>query len=97
MSDLVPASDIERIVGVKRHPRIHIGRAVSAEQTCYVLHSQACLDSGIDLRWCTYSIALDAGIEDLDVWTSRQDVPVVLVVRAGRLIPLRVLEREVWR
>ena len=38
MSDLVNPADIERIVGVQRHPKRHYARAVSAEQTVYILH-----------------------------------------------------------
>jgi hypothetical protein len=85
MPDLVPAQDIERIVGVKRHGWAHIGRAVSAEQRVYILHSQRCLDSGIDLRECKYSVALDDGI-DLDDWGEWEDMPVFLQVQPpGRL------------
>ena len=54
MSNLVPAEDIERIVGAQRHASRHYGRAVSAEQTVYILHSQQCKDSGIDLCDCEF-------------------------------------------
>jgi hypothetical protein len=57
---------------------------VSAEETVYVLHSQECKDSGIDLRDCEFSIALDRGIP-LDRWEHHQDMPVVLSIRDGRL------------
>ena len=83
MSDLVPVDEIETIVGAKRHPIRHIGRAVSAEQQVYmyILHSAACRadhDAGVrDLRECPYSRALDAGI-DLARWDEYQDMPVVL-------------------
>ncbi|MFC7450529.1 hypothetical protein [Rhodococcus daqingensis] len=87
MSDLVPDDQIERIVGVGRHRKAHFGRAVSSEQTVYVLHSRECRDSGRDLRECRYSVALDLGI-DPDRWAGDQDVPVVLGVWNGRLIPL---------
>lgn len=86
MSDLVPASDIERIVGVDRHRKVHYGRAVSAEQRVYVLHSHECKDSGIDLRDCPYSVALDRGIDERD-WSGREDVPVELAVEHERLVP----------
>ena len=33
MTDLVPADQIEQIVGARRHPLAHLGRAVSAELT----------------------------------------------------------------
>lgn len=77
MTDLVPAEDIERIVGVERHSTEHWGRAVSAEGRVYILHSRECLDSGRDLRECPYSLALDNGIDPFD-WTENEDVPVSL-------------------
>lgn len=84
MSDLVGSDRIEQIVGVARHPTWHYARAVSAEQKVYILHSQKCLDSGIDLRDCVFSHALDRGI-DLDHWV--EDVSVQVVIRNGSLIP----------
>ncbi len=63
MTNLVDPDRIEGIVGARRHETLHIGRAVSAEQTVYILHSQECKDSGIDLRSCEYSVALDRGID----------------------------------
>ena len=91
MADLVPAEDIERIVGAPRSRLVHIARAVSTEKTVYLLHSQSCLDSGIDLRECAWSQALDRGI-DLTLWRDREDVPVVVRIGAhdGRLIPGQV-------
>lgn len=68
MTKIVPADEIETIVGVQRHSTEHWGRAVSSEQTVYILHSQECRDSGIDLRECPYSLALDNGIDPFD-WT----------------------------
>lgn len=82
MSDLVPAEQIEQIVGAKRHSHQHLGRAVASEETVYVLHSQRCKDSGIDLRECEWSLALDRGI-DLDDWRDYEDRPVVLAFRRG--------------
>jgi len=84
MSDLVPADRIEAIVGAVRHPTDHIGRAVSAEETVYILHSQECRDSGVDLRECPYSLALDFGI-DLGGWV--EDAPVRLAFVDDRLVP----------
>ena len=78
-------SDIERIVGCPRHPSSHIGIAVSAEQIVYIMHSQRCIDSGIDLRDCSFSLALDRGIGS---WGPMQDRPVLLGIWRGRLIPL---------
>ncbi|MCZ2837159.1 hypothetical protein [Modestobacter sp. VKM Ac-2985] len=87
MSDLVPALEIEEIVGVDRHPTEHWGRAVSAEQTVYILHSEACLASGVDLRDCEFSVALDSGIDMRD-WSKREDQPVQLGIDAdGWLVP----------
>lgn len=87
MADLVPASDIERIVGASRHRQAHLGRAVSAEQRVYILHSQRCLDSGIDLRECPYSKALDRGIHR-DQWDGFEDQAVLLAVWRESLRPL---------
>lgn len=87
MSDLVPAADIEDIVGVPRHDRIHYGRAVSAEQRVYILHPKCCLQSGRDPRHCRFSLALDDGI-DVDTWDGFEDCVVALgVARSGRLVP----------
>jgi hypothetical protein len=89
MTDLVPTEDIERIVGVARHSIEHWGRAVSAEQTVYILHSKACLARGGDLCGCPYSEALDKGIE-MARWNGYVDMAVPLWVSAGtgRLLPL---------
>ena len=101
MTKLVSPSDIERIVGVTRAAHEHWGRAVSAEQTVYILHSQTCLDSGVDLRDCPFSVALDLGI-DVDDWV--QDVP-ALRPGARRTVPVprawpiaidRLAVREMW-
>ena len=79
MSELVPAEEIEAIVGANRHPQWHLGRAVSETEAVYILHSQPCKDSGIDLRKCPYSRALDKGI-DVAVWEGSEDTPVVLYI-----------------
>lgn len=86
MSEIVPATLVEEIVGVKRHITRHYARAVSAEQTVYILHSQECLDSGIDLRDCRFSVALDRGIEE-DDWFDVEDQPVVVRIQHGYLVP----------
>jgi hypothetical protein len=87
VADLVPADQIETIVGARRHRDQHLGRAVSAEQTVYILHSETCRDSGIDLRDCAYSKALDNGI-DMDWWHQHQDRAVVVAPFHDRLIPV---------
>jgi membrane carboxypeptidase/penicillin-binding protein len=79
----VPTDQIEAIVGATRHATDHIGRAVSAEETVYILHSQECRDSGVDLRECPYSSALDEGI-DPSTWV--EDAPVRLAIVDGRLV-----------
>jgi hypothetical protein len=86
MSDPVSAEDIERIVGVPRHYKAHYGRAVSAEQTVYILHSKLCLAIIRDLRECRFSVALDRGIEERR-WAGHEDVAVVLDIWNGELVP----------
>lgn len=94
MSELVPAENIERIVGTTRHKKVHYGRAVSSEQRVYVLHSHECLDSGIDLRDYRFSKALDQGIR-AESWHYYQDVAVVLGVWDNRLVPLCSVSKQV--
>jgi hypothetical protein len=86
---------IEKIVGAKRHAIDHIGRAVSEEERVYVLHSHECKASGIDLRECQFSIALDSGI-DMGIWKDFQDVPVVLAIsdEYDDLEPVRIPTTE---
>ncbi|GAB3988819.1 hypothetical protein [Nocardioides marmoraquaticus] len=87
MTNLVPAEDIQRIVGARRHPLFHLGRAASDGETVYILHSKLCRDFGIDLRDCPFSLALDEGIDLLgDDWT--EDVPLGLAIVDGRLKPV---------
>jgi hypothetical protein len=86
MSEIVPSDQIEQIVGAQRHRSVHLGRAVSSEQTVYILHSVECRASGIDLRECKFSIALDNDI-DLTVWAAYLDRPVLLMIWDGFLVP----------
>lgn len=88
MTLLIPSDDIERIVGASRHRRVHYGRAVSVEDMVYILHSKQCLASGIDLRACRFSVALDRGIQ-MRSWSGCEDVAVVLGVWNDRLVPLK--------
>lgn len=85
MTDLTQQT--ERIVGADRHATMHIGRAVSAEQIVYILHSKQCVDSSIDLRDCRLSQALDLGIEQQS-WDGYEDRPVALGIIRDRLVPL---------
>ncbi|MFB7890316.1 hypothetical protein ACFCZ3_19920 [Cellulosimicrobium cellulans] len=84
MADLVPPGRIEEIVGACRHDTKHLGRAVSAEKRVYVLHSWACIDSGIDLRECEFSRALDATRVRPEEWPF--DVAIALGIADGALV-----------
>lgn len=77
MTDLVDREEIERIVGAQRNDVCHLARAVTEERMVYILHSGQCLTSGIDLRKCRYSRALDLGIDEAE-WAQWQDTPVLL-------------------
>ncbi|MGB2791312.1 MAG: hypothetical protein WBC29_02050 [Candidatus Moraniibacteriota bacterium] len=92
MTELVDPTEIELIVGAPRHPDQHIGRAVSDEETVYILHSQRCKDSTEDLRLCPYSKALDQGI-DVEDWAGYVDRPVFLVILSRGLFPVPI-ERQ---
>ncbi len=83
MTDLVPTADIERLVGARRHPIHHLARLDSASSTVYILHSLTCLDSGIDLRECRWSLSLDAGIRE-EEWLPDETL-LVAPMRSGLL------------
>lgn len=91
MTDRVPADRIEEIVGVSRHARAHWARAVSEEQTVYILHSTNCVEmfGNKDFEQCFFRKALTRGI-DLETWKDMQDKPVHVAVYNGRLEPARV-------
>jgi hypothetical protein len=88
MSRLESAELTKQIVGVDRDAVEHFGRAVSAEQRVYILHSQRCVDRQSDLRKCPFSVALDLGIDE-DAWCLHEDVPVLLSICPdnGDLLP----------
>ncbi len=88
MIERVDADQIERIVGIRRHETWHYGRAVSSEQKVYVLHSSECLNSGIDLYECPYSVALESGIDPED-WP--EDIPLPITIHNGFLVPTPVV------
>lgn len=88
MAELVSSDRIEALVGCRRHGSVHLGRLVTADQTVYILHSQRCLDSGIDLRDCVFSQALDRGVQEKS-WSGYGDRPVLLGIWLDRLIPVR--------
>lgn len=77
MTRLEPADSVTAKVGADRHPTDHLARVISAEQRVYILHSTDCASSGIDLRDCEYSRALDLGI-DLRIWNDFEDQTVTL-------------------
>ena len=80
MSERVPARDIERIVGVKRHQSRHVIR-VTASWRAFILHPHDCLALYDDLRDCPWSLALDRG----DAWLP-DDKPHYVRVRDGQLV-----------
>jgi len=89
MAELVDRDSIEEIVGCERQNQQHMARAVTAEQTVYILHSHFCLGANPDLRECIFSQALDNGVEP-DRWEGFEDRPVqVLISWEGRLVPAR--------
>lgn len=93
MSDLVP--NAEGVVGVPRHETDHYARAVSPEQTVYILHSRECLGIFDDLRDCPFSKALDRGINP-ERWSGFEDRAVRVRVSAStlRLIPMDLPKGE---
>lgn len=94
MSDLVPADRIEQIVGTTRDATTHYARAVSSEQTVYILHPKRCLSRVIDLRNCPYSHALDMGTCEED-WGGFEDVAVAVDIDGyPRLVPVAGSEVE---
>lgn len=84
MTKIVPSHEIERIVGRRRSVTDHYARAVSAEQTVYILHPHECLAMHADLRDCPWSLAMYRGI-DRSEWV--EDAPLTVHVRYGRLVP----------
>lgn len=85
MSELVDPAKIEALVGTSRNPKKHLGRADWDEKVVYILHSRECVDSGIDLRECEYSKALDLGIDEKE-WIFNWPVP-LKIDEWGMLIP----------
>ena len=57
MTNLVDPSEIESIVGARRHKASHLCRTV--DDIVYILHSQQCIEDYPDLRKCPFSRALD--------------------------------------
>lgn len=59
MIEHVDPNSIEAIVGAKRHNTLHLGRAISSNQTVFILHSRSCKETVDDLFTCVYSIKGD--------------------------------------
>lgn len=91
MAELVDPLEIETLVGARRHESEHWGRASSEDEIVYILHSKNCLNSGIDLRACLFSIALYRGIIEPPscwaAWEQNQDKPVLLRISGGHVVP----------
>lgn len=85
MAELVDPSKIEEIVGTSRHPKKHFGRANWDEKMVYILHSAECVASDINLLECTYTKALDEGIDE-KAWVFNWPVP-LKIDEWGMLIP----------
>ena len=81
MTERVPATDIERIVGATRDQTRHIIRGDYKTGMAYILHPHECLARYDDLRDCPWSLALDRG----DVWLP-DDQPHHVRLRDGRLV-----------
>lgn len=84
---LVPEDQIETIVGVPRDEYQHYARAVSAEQTVYILHSKLCKENIYPN--CAFQQALERGL-DMNEWYYFQDQPVLVHVHDGYLHPVRL-------
>lgn len=83
MVEQISAEQATNKVGVDRHNKVHLGRASSADQKVYILHSGECLiETGGNLLSCEYSQALEWGI-DSSKW--EEDIPTVLGIFNGRL------------
>ena len=94
MTARVPSNQIEAIVGINRKQFVHVARAVTTEQTVYILHSAHCLSQFGDLRDCPFSKALDAGI-DRDYWQGYEDQPIIAgIAKTGELVPDQILTTD---
>lgn len=87
MTELVDPTEIEGIVGVKRHETYHIARWIVDAGQIFILHSQVCVDGDWDLRECPYSQALDKGAS-ADFYDYANKPVVVVVSLDGTLQPL---------
>lgn len=90
MSKLVPTEEVESVVGATRHQTLHIGRAVTETETLYLLHPHSCKDTGIDLRECEYSLAMDIGINP-ERWTNFFDQAVFVEIENEMVVPVSTI------
>lgn len=80
---LVDRTTCEQTVGQQRWHFEHIG--MYDGRTITILHSRRCLDSGVDLRDCVFSLALANGTTSNGCWI--KDYPHILEVKGGCLHP----------
>lgn len=87
---VVPATEVEHIVGQQRWHFEHIG--IVSGGTVTILHSHQCRRTLEDLRECEFSRALARGV---DYWAAPWPVgrPLILEVRNGDLHPALALHR----
>lgn len=84
MTERLSADYAEEIVGMKRSPTYHYGRASMG--TMYLLHSGRCVNDDT-VETCVYNRALAAGADDESFLS---EFPVRLAVNEGRLRPAHV-------
>ena len=88
MTNLVDPASVQEIVGCARHATAHYARWIFLEDRVVILHSQACLTAharlGRDLTACSFSRALDKGVE-IESWRLHTDSPERVAIRGGRL------------
>lgn len=96
MTEIVPADEIEKIVGVKRS-FVHIAKAYSSNQLIYILHSHLCRETIKDLRNCVFSKSLFYKGINQDIWADYQDISVpVTLDEEGELVPLPHMIPNLW-
>ena len=91
-TNLVPAEEIERIVGTRRRQQWHIGHAESITETFFIMHSFECLEEYEDLRECPYSRRLGRHGIDLGIWGDLQDRPVPIILGGDDLDSPNILD-----
>lgn len=93
MTRLVDPDQIEAITRRERHATAHYARASAG--VVYLLHSRACVAAhealGRDLTQCSFSRALDRGVDlrGLPTWNRAERV----AIRGGHLVPVPDLDQ----